>query len=184
MNAYNSAGKMRTKTTWLLYKSRLFGQNEQHSELNFCYPKKKKRKKEKHGGHIIKCLLTELGRAGRENIWPAVMAYGPSVARSVRHDRASHSVNKYILIRPNGTSKNSTQTWKKLYSNRHKLLTNTAWPKTALTEQMHLQQLKLKFFVQCWLEYFCNYSWNQISPHILLLKQNQQDRLWEISKDK
>ena len=26
------------------------------------------------------------GRAGRENIWPEIMAYGPSVARSVRHD--------------------------------------------------------------------------------------------------
>ena len=36
----------------------------EHSE--FCYPKKKK--KEKRGGHMIKCLLTELGRAGRENI--------------------------------------------------------------------------------------------------------------------
>ena len=89
----DSAGKKRTKTTLLLYKSRLFGQNEQHSE--FCYPKKqkkkkkkkkKKREKEKRGGHIIKCLLTELGRAGRENIWPSVMAHGPRCARSVRHD--------------------------------------------------------------------------------------------------
>ena len=42
----------------------------EHSE--FCYPEKKK-KKEKRGGHMIKCLLTELGRAGRENIWPEVM---------------------------------------------------------------------------------------------------------------
>ena len=57
----NSARKMRTKTTLLLYKSWLFGQNEQHSK--FCYPKKKKKtKKEKRGGHIIKCLLTELGQ--------------------------------------------------------------------------------------------------------------------------
>ena len=48
--------------------------------------KKKKRKKEKRGGHIIKCLLTELGRAGRENIWPLVMVHGPRCARSVRHD--------------------------------------------------------------------------------------------------
>ena len=66
--------------------ARLFGQNEQHSE--FCYPKKKKkkRKKEKRGGHIIKCLLTELGRAERENIWPSVMAHGLRCARSVRHD--------------------------------------------------------------------------------------------------
>ena len=29
---------------------------------------KRKKKKEKYGGHVIKCLLTELGRAGRENI--------------------------------------------------------------------------------------------------------------------
>ena len=35
---------------------------------------------------MIKCLLTELGRAGRENIWPSVMAHGPRCARSVRHD--------------------------------------------------------------------------------------------------
>ena len=33
-----------------------------------------------------KCLLTELGRAGRENIWHSVMAHGPRCARSVRHD--------------------------------------------------------------------------------------------------
>ena len=31
---------------------------------------------------MIKCLFTELGRAGRENIWP------------------SHSVNKYIVRLP------------------------------------------------------------------------------------
>ena len=48
----------------------------EHSE--FCYPKKKKKKKEKRCGHMIKCLLTELGRAGWENIWPEVMAYGPT----------------------------------------------------------------------------------------------------------
>ena len=35
----------------------------EHSE--FCYLEKKR---EKRGGHMIKCLLTELGRAGRENI--------------------------------------------------------------------------------------------------------------------
>ena len=35
---------------------------------------------------MIKCLLTELGRAGRENIWPSVMAHGLRCARSVRHD--------------------------------------------------------------------------------------------------
>ena len=43
----------------------------EHSE--FDYPEKKK---EKRGGHIIKCLLTELGRAVRP----------------------SHSVKKYIVL--------------------------------------------------------------------------------------
>ena len=46
---------------------------------NFVTRKKEnKRKKVERGGHIIKCFLTELGRAGRENIW--------------------HSVNKYIIL--------------------------------------------------------------------------------------
>ena len=40
----------------------------------FDYPEKKM---EKRGGHVIKCLLTELGRARRENIWHAVMALRP-----------------------------------------------------------------------------------------------------------
>ena len=80
---------MRTKTTLLLYKSQFsvkMSDVSEHSE--FFYPKKekKKKKKEKDGGHMIKCLLTELGRAGRENIWPLVMAHGPRCARSVRHD--------------------------------------------------------------------------------------------------
>ena len=35
---------------------------------------------------MIKCSLTELGRAGWENIWPSVMAHGPRCARSVRRD--------------------------------------------------------------------------------------------------
>ena len=35
---------------------------------------------------MIKCLLTELGRAGGENIWPSVIAHRPRCARSVRHD--------------------------------------------------------------------------------------------------
>ena len=35
---------------------------------------------------MIKCLLTDLGRAGLENIWPLVMAHRPRCARSVRHD--------------------------------------------------------------------------------------------------
>ena len=40
----------------------------EHSE--FDYPKKKKKKKEKRGGHIIKCLLTELGQAVQEIFGP------------------------------------------------------------------------------------------------------------------
>ena len=58
----------------------------EHSDSEFYFPKKKRKKKEKRGGHMIKCLLTELGRAGQENIWPSVMAHGPGCARSVRHD--------------------------------------------------------------------------------------------------
>ena len=54
------------------------------SDSKFYFPKKKK-KKDKRGDHMIKCLLTELGRAGRENIWPSVKAHGPRCARSVRH---------------------------------------------------------------------------------------------------
>ena len=37
-------------------------------------------------------LLTKLGRAGWENIWLEVMAYGPSAARSVRHEAAREAV--------------------------------------------------------------------------------------------
>ena len=39
---------------------------------------------------ISQCILCTYWlsrRAGRENIWPEVMAYRPSAARSVRHDR-------------------------------------------------------------------------------------------------
>ena len=56
---------------------------------------------------MIKCLLTELGRAGRENIWPSVMAQGPRCARSVRHDLGpnifpsgppTQSISTYFLL--------------------------------------------------------------------------------------
>ena len=37
----------------------------EHSDSEFYFPKKKKKKKKgKALGHMIKCLLTELGRAG------------------------------------------------------------------------------------------------------------------------
>ena len=62
---------------------------------NFISRKKKKEKR--GGGHMIKCLLIELGRAGRENIRPSVMAHGPRCARSKYFPvRPSYSVNKYI----------------------------------------------------------------------------------------
>ena len=35
------------------------------------------RKIKKHNGHMIKCLLTELGWAGQENIWLLVRTHGP-----------------------------------------------------------------------------------------------------------
>ena len=37
-------------------------------------------------GHMIKCLLTEFGRASAENIWLGVMKERPRCARSVGHD--------------------------------------------------------------------------------------------------
>ena len=81
---------MRTKTTTKI------SDVSEHSE--FFYPKKKKKKKEKRGGHMIKCLLTELGRAGRENIWPLVMAHGPRCARSVRHDLRQDIFPSAVLL--------------------------------------------------------------------------------------
>ena len=39
---------------------------------------------------MIKCLLTELGQAGQENTSPSVMAYRPSVVRSMRYDRGAN----------------------------------------------------------------------------------------------
>ena len=61
----------------------------EHSDSEFYFLKKKK-KKEKCGGHMIKCLLTELGQAGQENTSPSVMAYRPSAARSMRYDRGAN----------------------------------------------------------------------------------------------
>ena len=80
---------MRTKTTLLLiipdFLVKMSDLSE-HSEFDYPEKKKEQKKKEKRGGHMIKCLLTELGRAGQENIWPSVMVHGPRCARSVRHD--------------------------------------------------------------------------------------------------
>ena len=42
------------------------------------------------GLHIM-YSWTEFGRARRENIWPEVMAYGPSAVKSVRHDKIDHN---------------------------------------------------------------------------------------------
>ena len=66
----------------------------EHSDSAFYFPKKKK-KKEKPDGHMIKCLLTELGRAGRENIWRSVRTPWPRA--KYFPVRPSYSVNKYIL---------------------------------------------------------------------------------------
>ena len=56
----------------------------EHSDSEFYHPTKKKRVK--RGGHLIKCSLTELDLAGRENICYSVMAHGPRCTRSIRHD--------------------------------------------------------------------------------------------------
>ena len=57
---------------------------------------------------MIKCLLTELGRAGRENIWPSVISHGPRCARSVRHDLGPN-------IFPSGPPTQSISTYYDLY---------------------------------------------------------------------
>ena len=59
----------------------------EHSDSEFYYANKKKR--EKGGAHIIKCLLAELGRGGRENISHTVKAHGTRRARSERHDHGT-----------------------------------------------------------------------------------------------
>ena len=50
-------------------------------------------------------LLTELGRAGRGNIWPEVMAYGPSAGpyamtsgQIFSRPARLNSVNKHFII--------------------------------------------------------------------------------------
>ena len=58
----------------------------EHSEFDYLGKKKQTKKKEKRSGHIIKCLLTELGWAGQEDIWHSVMAHGPRCAWSLCHD--------------------------------------------------------------------------------------------------
>lgn len=50
----------------------------------------------KHNGHVIEYLLTELGRVERGNIWLSVRTHGPHV--KYFPVRRSHSVNKYILF--------------------------------------------------------------------------------------
>ena len=44
---------------------------------------------------MIKCLLTELGRTGEEDVWLSVRTHGPARAKYFPV-RLSHSVNKYI----------------------------------------------------------------------------------------
>ena len=95
-----AAGKMQTKTTLLLYKSRLFGQNEQHSE--FFYPQKKKKGKR----WSFKKMTIDRVRSGQTGKY---LALGHGARTSLRPVgtpwpwakyfpvRPSHSVNKYIL---------------------------------------------------------------------------------------
>ena len=77
---------------------------------------------------VIKCWLTEFGRAKRENVQCSVLTHRVRCARSVRHDlepnnfsvQPSHSVNKYMLSsQKKDLSKLhfSTQLFKKLLSN-------------------------------------------------------------------
>ena len=54
-----------------------------------------KERQKKFSSHMIKSLLTELGRAGRENIWLSVRTHGPRAKYFPVWP--SHSVNKYIV---------------------------------------------------------------------------------------
>ena len=63
-----------------------------------------KERQKQFSGHMIKCLLTELGRAGRENIWLSVRTHGPRCARSVRPDLEPN-------IFPSGPSTQSISTY-------------------------------------------------------------------------
>ena len=50
---------------------------------------------------MMTCLLTTLGRAGRENIWLSVRTHGPRYAWSRAKYfpvQSSQSVNKYIIV--------------------------------------------------------------------------------------
>ena len=53
-----------------------------------------RQKNSRHDVHIIKCLLTELGGSGRENIWLSVRTHGPLA--KYFPVRPSHSGNEYI----------------------------------------------------------------------------------------
>ena len=68
------------------------GRKKLSSPARIEYVLQRKKEKEKRGGHIIKCLLTELGWARRENIWHLVMAHGPQA--KYFPVRPSNSVNK------------------------------------------------------------------------------------------
>ena len=52
-----------------------------------------RQKNSRHNCHIIKCLLTELGGSGRENIWLSVRKHGPRAKYTVQ---PCHSGNEYI----------------------------------------------------------------------------------------
>ena len=62
--------EMLTETTLLLLNLDFSVTMSHVTEQSFELPEKKKNeKKEKRGGQMIKCLLTEFGWAGRENTW-------------------------------------------------------------------------------------------------------------------
>ena len=62
----------------------------EHSDRDFITRKKIIKNKENRGGHMLKCLLTELAQAGRKT-------FGTWSWRTDLTVRPSESVNKYIL---------------------------------------------------------------------------------------
>jgi len=117
---------------------------------NFITRKKTKtKKKEKYCAHMIKCLLTELGMAGRKNIWPSVIAHGPCWARSIRHDPGPN-------IFPSGPPTQSISTYSCLnykYKGKSRLFLGWCVP---LIKKWLQPRFMFSFFVfVCFFFFFC-----------------------------
>ena len=87
-------------------------------------------------GHMIKCLLTELGRAVQENIWLLVIT-GPLCAHSVRHDLEpnifpsgppTQSISTSLLIHVSQANQAQSDMVKYCHNNNNTLLGGKSRP--------------------------------------------------------